>query len=179
MRYVIRPMLTAILVTALLVGLLAVVVEITGDDRWYILVLLLFIVSLEAIYTTNWLHHPRQMALDRNAYRAAELLLLLVIVRVWGDRLIDQKGLPRTPSPAFEVGDASFHSGWTLHSAPPNHTDTMREAMTIIYYADGTRVGALDHPTRRFDRDVWLRGCEPGQLAAGPRNPVLYAREES
>jgi hypothetical protein len=51
--------------------------------------------------------------------------------------------------------------------------------MTIIYYADGTRVGALDHPSRRFDRDVWLRGCEPGQLAAGPRNPVLYAREGS
>jgi ectoine hydroxylase-related dioxygenase (phytanoyl-CoA dioxygenase family) len=95
------------------------------------------------------------------------------------DRLIDQKGLPRMPSPAFEVGDASFHSGWTLHSAPPNHTDTMREAMTIIYYADGTRVGALDHPSRRFDRDVWLQGCEPGQLAAGPRNPVLYAREGS
>jgi ectoine hydroxylase-related dioxygenase (phytanoyl-CoA dioxygenase family) len=93
------------------------------------------------------------------------------------DRLIDQKGLLRTPSADFEVGDASFHSGWTLHCAPPNHTDRMREAMTIIYYADGTRVGTLDHPARRFDRDVWLRGCEPGELAAGAWNPVLYARE--
>ena len=93
------------------------------------------------------------------------------------DRLIDEKGLPRTPSTDLAVGDASFHSGWTLHSTPANRTDRMREAMTVIYYADGTRVGPLDHPARRFDRDVWLRGCEPGELAAGSRNPVLYAQE--
>jgi hypothetical protein len=49
----------------------------------------------------------------------------------------------------------------------------MREAMTVIYYADGTRVGPLDHPNRRFERDTWLEGCEPGELAAGPLNPVL------
>jgi hypothetical protein len=53
----------------------------------------------------------------------------------------------------------------------------MREVMTIIYYADGTRVGPLDHPNRRFDRDVWLAGCEPGELAAGPKNPVLWRRD--
>ena len=94
------------------------------------------------------------------------------------DRVIDEKGLTRTASGAFEVGDASFHSGWTLHSAPPNQTDTMRESMTIIYYADGSRVGPLDHPNRKLDRDVWLRGCEPGDLAAGPLNPVLYSRTD-
>jgi len=37
-------------------------------------------------------------------------------------------------------------------------------------------VGPLDHPNRRFDRDVWLAGCEPGELAAGPKNPVLWRR---
>ena len=78
---------------------------------------------------------------------------------------------------AMQPGDASFHAGWTLHRAGPNRSPRMREAMTIIYYADGTRVGALDHPARRFDRDTWLRGCEPGGLAAGPLNPVLYSRD--
>jgi hypothetical protein len=92
------------------------------------------------------------------------------------DRLIDEKALVRAPAVAFEVGDASFHGGWTLHSAPPNRTDAMREVMTVIYYADGTRVGPLDHPNRRFDRDVWLQGCEPGELAAGALNPVLWSR---
>ena len=49
----------------------------------------------------------------------------------------------------------------------------MREAMTVIYYAAGTKVAPLDHPARRFDRDVWLAGCEPGEPAAGPWNPLL------
>ena len=94
------------------------------------------------------------------------------------DRVIDERSLSRAPSGAFALGDASFHSGWTLHSSPPNRTHTLREAMTVIYFADGTRVGPLDHPNRRFDRDAWLRGCEPGELAAGPLNPVLYRTQE-
>ncbi len=92
------------------------------------------------------------------------------------DRIVDEHGFDRSPTGPLAPGDASFHSGWTLHSAPPNETDVMREAMTVIYFADGTKVGELDHPNRRFDRDVWLRGCEPGDLAAGPLNPVLYSR---
>ena len=95
------------------------------------------------------------------------------------DRVIEEKGLPRTASSAFALGDASFHSGWTLHSSPPNRTRTLREAMTVIYFADGTRVGPLDHPNRRFDRDAWLRGCEPGDLAAGKLNPLLYPTREA
>ena len=50
--------------------------------------------------------------------------------------------------------------------------------MTVIYFSDGTRGGALDHPNRRFDRDAWLRGCEPGELAAGQLNPLLYPARE-
>ncbi len=90
--------------------------------------------------------------------------------------IVERRGLPVRDHAPFAAGDATFHSGWTLHSAAPNRTDTMREVMTIIYYADGTRVGELDHPARKFDRDVWLAGCEPGELAAGPLNPVLYER---
>jgi len=82
----------------------------------------------------------------------------------------------RAPTGPLAAGDASFHAGFTLHSTPPNRTATMREAMTVIYFEDGARVGPLDHPNRRFDRDVWLRGCEPGDLAAGRLNPVLYTR---
>ncbi|MAE97210.1 MAG: phytanoyl-CoA dioxygenase [Deltaproteobacteria bacterium] len=95
------------------------------------------------------------------------------------ERLIAEKGLQVAAEAALAPGDASFHAGWTLHSASSNQTDAMREVMTIIYYADGTLVGPLDHPNRRFDRDVWLRGCEPGEPAAGPLNPVLYERGEA
>ena len=91
------------------------------------------------------------------------------------ERVVAERNLPTTAPRALAPGDATFHGGWTLHSAPDNRTDTLREAMTVIYYADGTRVGPLDHPNRRFDRDAWLRGCEAGELAAGPHNPILYA----
>jgi len=89
-------------------------------------------------------------------------------------RAVDAHGLACTEPVHYAPGDASFHAGWTLHRAPPNRTERMREVMTIIYFADGTRVGPLDHPNRRFDRDVWLPGCEPGGLAASPKNPVLW-----
>lgn len=79
-------------------------------------------------------------------------------------------------SEGMEQGDATFHTGWTLHRAPATQTDRMREVMTIIYFADGTRVGAIDHPNRRFDRDHWLPGCETGDLAASALNPVLFSR---
>jgi hypothetical protein len=65
-------------------------------------------------------------------------------------------------------------AGFTLHRAPPNRSKRMREVMTLIYFVDGTRVGPLDHPNRRFARDAWLPGCEPGGLAASPRNPLLW-----
>ena len=50
----------------------------------------------------------------------------------------------------------------------------MREVMTVIYFADGTKVTPLDHPNRRLDRDMWLPGCEVGEPAASRLNPVLY-----
>ena len=74
----------------------------------------------------------------------------------------------------MRAGDASFHSGWTLHSAPGNRTDRTREAMTIIYYADGAKLLAPDNDNRQADLDRWHPGQKPGELAASPLNPVLF-----
>lgn len=93
------------------------------------------------------------------------------------ERMVDAHRLAVHADGAFALGDASFHAGWTLHSAPGNATDVMREVMTVIYFADGTRVGPLDHPNREFDRNVWLPGCESGELAASKLNPILWRTE--
>ena len=96
------------------------------------------------------------------------------------ERAVVHHALRCTAPESFAPGDATFHAGWTLHRAPPNDTAVMREVMTVIYFADGARVGPLDHPSRRFDRDAWLPGCEPGALAASPKNPLLWnSRVES
>jgi hypothetical protein len=47
--------------------------------------------------------------------------------------------------------------------------------MTVISVADGTRVGEVDSSARRFDQMLWLGGAEPGSLADGPGNPLLWS----
>lgn len=73
----------------------------------------------------------------------------------------------------LKAGDATFHSGWTLHNAPPNKTDSTREVMTIIYYAEGTRILKPDHDWRQKDLDAWLGGRKPGEVASSSMNPVI------
>ena len=90
---------------------------------------------------------------------------------------IQEKGYQTTTYGAMAAGDATFHSGWTLHGAPGNPTQTMREVMTIIYFADGTRVGAADNANRQNDLAGWLPGLAPGDLAASEINPLVYHRE--
>ncbi|HZU73299.1 MAG TPA: phytanoyl-CoA dioxygenase family protein [Acidimicrobiales bacterium] len=92
-------------------------------------------------------------------------------------RLIHDRGIPLTTHGAMEPGDATFHAGWTLHGAPPNPTGTLREVMTVIYFADGLRAVEPDHPARAFDLKVWLPGVKPGELAASEINPVVYSRD--
>ncbi len=75
---------------------------------------------------------------------------------------------------AMRAGDATFHSGWTLHNATPNSTAKMREVITIIYYADGARVCEPDNQGRKNDLAAWLPGCTVGGPAASEINPVLY-----
>lgn len=92
-------------------------------------------------------------------------------------RFVQERGFTLTPSGAMEAGDATFHSGWTLHSAPGNATDRTREVMTIIYMADGVRILRPDNKNRQADLDRWLPGCKPGELAASRLNPLLYSRK--
>jgi len=92
------------------------------------------------------------------------------------DELTHERGWHLSTHGPFAAGDATFHSGWTLHSAPANDTDTMRAVMTVIYFADGARVTASDHPARELDRILWLGGVEPGSPANSESNPVVWHR---
>ncbi|WP_409342299.1 phytanoyl-CoA dioxygenase family protein [Paenibacillus sp. MBLB4367] len=89
---------------------------------------------------------------------------------------VESKGLTQISYGAMQAGDATFHAGWTLHNAPGNPTDTMREVMTVIYYADGTLVAEPDSNARKNDLKAFLPGCEPGGLAVSPLNPLVYSR---
>lgn len=87
---------------------------------------------------------------------------------------VESKGFGVTNHGAMCAGDATFHTGWTLHGASGNASDQVREVMTVIYYADGATVAAPDNTYRQNDLDAWIPGGVPGEPAASPLNPLLY-----
>lgn len=90
------------------------------------------------------------------------------------DRIVAERGMVTETHGAVAAGDATFHTGWTLHRAPANTSSAMRSVMTVIYYDADARVGPLDSVFRRFDAQQWLDGIDEGAPAAGSKNPVLW-----
>ena len=91
------------------------------------------------------------------------------------DKLVKERGYPVVNS-AMKAGDATFHTGWTLHTAPGNSGAHTREVMTIIYYADGALALKPDNENRANDLAGWLPGVKPGEPAASEINPLVYKR---
>ena len=89
------------------------------------------------------------------------------------EKLIQNKGYAVSRPKTMNAGDASWHYGWTLHSAPRNLSNVIREAMTIIYFADGTLVTEPKNEHQENDRNRWLNGISPGNQAASYLNPLL------
>ena len=86
---------------------------------------------------------------------------------------VSDKGYPVTEQAAMRAGDATFHGGWTIHNAPGNASDTTREVMTVIYFADGAKVTEPKNDPQENDRQQWLAGLPAGSLAASELNPVI------
>lgn len=78
---------------------------------------------------------------------------------------------------AFNLGDLSVHSGWTVHYAGPNLTSKPREVMTIIYMAEDSRLLPELNKTQIIDRDAFIPDVQPGDLAATHLNPLLYSKK--
>lgn len=92
--------------------------------------------------------------------------------KILGD-LVKEKGYPISQPATMKAGDATFHAGWTLHAAPGNHSDTMREVMTIIFMADGAKVSQPKNQNQEADRQRWLMSQEVGTLIDSTLNPLL------
>jgi ectoine hydroxylase-related dioxygenase (phytanoyl-CoA dioxygenase family) len=99
------------------------------------------------------------------------------------------KGLQTFNYGTLQAGDVAVHSAWTLHSSRRNTSPLMREAVVIVYFADGARMTqdpALSRGApgqeyyakiiRRQNRETSLPGVRPGELAQGPMVPVVYDR---
>lgn len=93
------------------------------------------------------------------------------------EQWLNERSTPRRRTGVMRAGDASFHLGWTLHRAEPNHTRRDREVMTVIWFADGARLVEPSSPEQMADRQRWLPGTEVGEIAASRLNPLTGARK--
>jgi ectoine hydroxylase-related dioxygenase (phytanoyl-CoA dioxygenase family) len=84
-----------------------------------------------------------------------------------------ESGRFREVNEPFDLGEVSFHSGWTFHHTGANSSQRPRAVMTVIYMADGIR---LIEPQRRqhtLDWEAFMPGVRPGEVVDSPLNPVL------
>jgi ectoine hydroxylase-related dioxygenase (phytanoyl-CoA dioxygenase family) len=77
---------------------------------------------------------------------------------------------------SYELGDVSFHLGWTFHKAGPNVSQSPRSVMTVIYM-DVDMV--LQNPTNAIQEGDWAKWCPGariGDVIQTPKNPVIFER---
>jgi ectoine hydroxylase-related dioxygenase (phytanoyl-CoA dioxygenase family) len=84
------------------------------------------------------------------------------------------QGLGQFEEP-FDLGEVSFHAGWTFHRAGRNLTERPREVMTVIYMDEGMRLAAPRNENQQNDWDTWCPGATVGDLIQTPINPVLWS----
>lgn len=76
----------------------------------------------------------------------------------------------------FDLGEVSFHYGWTYHRAGPNNSSFPRRVMTMIYFEDGCKVAPFKRYEHENDHANFLPGTKVGEVAVSEMNPLLYQR---
>jgi ectoine hydroxylase-related dioxygenase (phytanoyl-CoA dioxygenase family) len=88
---------------------------------------------------------------------------------------VKQQGVLQDYEP-FDLGEVSFHYGWTLHRAGPNTTGRMRKVHTIIYMDQDMRLAEPKNENQRCDWRKWTPSTQVGEVMDDALNPVLYSR---
>jgi len=91
------------------------------------------------------------------------------------DEQLKLSNLPMDETP-FDLGEVSFHLGYTFHRAGPNKLPRAREVMTIIYMDRDMRLAEPKNQNQKADWDGWCPGAKIGEIIATPLNPIIYSR---
>lgn len=76
----------------------------------------------------------------------------------------------------FDLGEVSYHAGWTFHRAGPNTSDVPRKVMTMIYMDQNQVIMPPRNTFQQADWETWLASYPIGSSPASDLNPVLYSR---
>ena len=77
----------------------------------------------------------------------------------------------------MKAGDATWHYGFTIHNAPGNNSNIMREVFTIIYLADNARITKPKNTWQENDLKTWLMSKEIGSPADSELNPLVLTQD--
>jgi len=90
-------------------------------------------------------------------------------------KAMQEHGFPVVDGP-FDLGEVSFHLGWTFHRAGPNTSQQPRSVMTVIYMDRDMRLREPSNAMQQNDWDTWCPGAKIGEIIDTPKNPVLFER---
>lgn len=86
---------------------------------------------------------------------------------------VKEKNFDISRAKTMKAGDATWHTGFTIHNAPGNKSDKMREVFTIIYLAGDARIKRPENKWQENDLKTWLMNKEPGSFADSELNPLV------
>ncbi|WP_179412140.1 phytanoyl-CoA dioxygenase family protein [Mucilaginibacter sp. E4BP6] len=89
------------------------------------------------------------------------------------DKYVKDNNFPISRAETMKAGDATWHRGFTIHQAPGNKSNQLREVMTVIYMADGARVIPYKNSQQKTDHHKWLMDKPFGELINSRLNPLL------
>lgn len=89
---------------------------------------------------------------------------------------IERENLKQDYGP-YDLGEVSFHYGWTLHRAGPNTTDRARAVHTVIYMDKDMTLAEPANDYQQKDWDAWTPSTKVGEIMDDALNPVLHSRD--
>ena len=76
----------------------------------------------------------------------------------------------------FELGEVSYHAGWTFHRAGPNVSNQPRKVMTMIYMDKDQVIMQPRNQYQIADHATWLANVPVGSKPQDEMNPIVFAR---
>lgn len=131
---------------------------------------------------TAWIPHqatplemgPLAFAKNSHTFECGRELKISDESEVQISKAMHDQGFQYVEEP-FDLGEVSFHYGWTFHRAGPNVTDRAREVMTIIYMDEDMRLKQPTNDNQMSDWKAWCPGTEIGEVMKTHLNPVIYS----
>ncbi|GAB3505823.1 phytanoyl-CoA dioxygenase family protein [Spirosoma knui] len=87
---------------------------------------------------------------------------------------LQKQNFPLNDTP-FELGEVSYHAGWTFHRAGPNLSSKPRKVMTMIYMDRDQVIMQPRNSYQVADHAKWLANAPIGGTPQDALNPVLFS----